>query len=201
VANLVDEQSEFRAAIAGVRAGSAEAVWKLIADYGPHIQRVVRRRLDRRMRSKFDSQDFVQMVWASVFRNPHEICSLNQPEDFIRFLAALARRKVIVEHRRRFQTQKYNVTREQSLDDSELAEQPVDNEQATPSQIAMAREQWDRYMRHRPERDRSIVQMRIRGATFLEISQQLGIHERTARKVIDRLSQLSQVRDEVDRAE
>ena len=39
------------------------------------------------------------------------------------------------------------------------------------------------------ERDRSIVQMRIQGSTFLEIAQQLGIHERTARKVISRLAQ------------
>jgi DNA-binding CsgD family transcriptional regulator len=45
-------------------------------------------------------------------------------------------------------------------------------------------------MRDQPERDRTILQMRIGGATFLEISQQLGIHERTARKVIARLAQL-----------
>ena len=189
---MVDERSEFRAAIAGVRAGSPEAVWKLIADYGPHIQRVVRRKLDRRMRSKFDSQDFVQMVWASVFRNPQGICSLEEPGDLIRYLAALGRRKVIDEYRRRIQKDtKYNVTREQSLDDSELAEHPADAEQLTPSQLAIAREQWEEFLRKQPERDRSIVQMRIGGATFLEISQQLGIHERTARKVISRLTQSS----------
>ena len=191
---MVDERSEFRAAIDGVRAGSPEAVWKLIAEYGPHIQRVVRRKLDRRMRSKFDSQDFVQMVWASVFRNPHEICSLEGPGDLIRYLAALGRRKVIVEYRRRIQNNtKYNVTREQSLDDSEMAEQPADTEELTPSQMAIAREQWEEFLRKQPERDRSIVQMRIRGATFLEIGQQLGINERTARKVISRLTQSSGV--------
>jgi RNA polymerase sigma factor (sigma-70 family) len=189
---MVDERSEFRAAIDGVRAGSPEAIWKLIAEYGPHIQRVVRRKLDRRMRSKFDSQDFVQMVWASVFRNPNEICSLNGPQDLIRYLAALGRRKVIVEYRRRIQNNtKYNVTREQSLDDSELAENPVDTDESTPSQLAMAREQWEEFLRKQPERDRSIVQMRIQGSTFLEIAQQLGINERTARKVIRRLTQFS----------
>ena len=187
---MADERAEFRAAIEGVRAGSPEAVWKLIAEYGPHIQRVVRRKLDRRMRSKFDSQDFVQMVWASVFRNPNEICSLAGPQDLIRYLAALGRRKVIIEYRRRIQRNtKYNLTRERSLDDSELAEHPVDTDELTPSQLAIAREQWEEFLRKQPERDRSIVQMRIQGSTFLEIAQRLGINERTARKVISRLTQ------------
>jgi RNA polymerase sigma-70 factor (ECF subfamily) len=189
---MVDERAEFRAAIDGVRAGSPEAVWKLIAEYGPHIQRVVRRKLDRRMRSKFDSQDFVQMVWASVFRNPAEICSLEDPQDLIRYLAAIGRRKVIDEYRRRIQKEtKYNVAREQSLDDSELGEQPADQDGSSPSQLAIAREQWEEFLRKQPDRDRSIVQMRIQGSTFLEIAQQLGIHERTARKVISRLTQSS----------
>ncbi|MCU0958551.1 MAG: sigma-70 family RNA polymerase sigma factor [Pirellulaceae bacterium] len=187
---MVDARDDFRAAMAGVRAGSPEAVWKLIAEYGPHVQRVVRRRLDRRMRSKFDSLDFVQMVWASVFRNPRNLWDLQQPEDLVRYLAAVARHKVIVEYRRRIKLSKYNVTQERSLDESELVRRRVDPEQSSPSQIAMAREQWERYMRDQPERDRTILQMRIGGATFLEISQQLGIHERTARKVIARLAQL-----------
>ncbi len=187
---MVDERAEFRAALDGVRAGSPEAVWKLISEYGPHIQRVVRRKLDRRMRSKFDSLDFVQMVWASVFRNPHEICALAGPQDLIRYLAALGRRKVIMEYRRRIQRDtKYNLTREQSLDDAAVTPPPVDTEEPTPSELAIAREQWEEFFRRQPERDRSIVQMRIQGSTFLEIAQQLGIHERTARKVISRLTQ------------
>jgi RNA polymerase sigma-70 factor (ECF subfamily) len=189
----MDHRNEFRAVIEGVRKGSPNAVWKLIADYGPHIQRVVRRRLDRRMRSKFDSLDFVQMVWASVFRNPGELGSLEQPEDLIRYLAALARRKVINEYRRRIVNDtKYNSSREQSLSKRGIDKtDELSSKWETPSQIAMAREQWERLVEQQPERDRSIVQMRIGGATFLEISQQLGINERTARKVIDRLVRLT----------
>jgi RNA polymerase sigma-70 factor (ECF subfamily) len=192
-ADGMDHRDEFRAVIEGVRNGSPNAVWKLIAEYGPHIQRVVRRRLDRRMRSKFDSLDFVQMVWASVFRNPDELGSLEQPEDLIRYLAALARRKVINEYRRRIvNNTKYNSSREQSLSINGIHKvDELSSQRATPSQIAMAREQWERLVAQQPERDRSIVQMRIGGATFLEISQQLGINERTARKVIDRLVRLT----------
>jgi len=189
----MDQRNEFRAAIEGVRSGSPDAVWKLIAEYGPHIQRVVRRRLDRRMRSKFDSLDFVQMVWASVFRNPRELGSLEQPEDLIRYLATLARRKVIYEYRRRIVNDtKYNFSREQPLSEEDSNQADVlSTEVETPSQIAMAREQWEKLVDQQPDRDRSIVQMRIGGATFLEISQQLGINERTARKVIDRLVRLT----------
>lgn len=189
----MDQRDEFRAAIEGVRGGSPDAVWKLIAEYGPHIQRVVRRRLDRRMRSKFDSLDFVQMVWASVFRNPRDLGALEQPEDLVRYLAALARRKVINEYRRRIMNDtKYNFSREQSLSEKRFDQaDELSTERETPSQIAVAREQWKRLVEQQPERDRSIVQLRIGGATFLEISQQLGINERTARKVIDRLVRMT----------
>ncbi len=184
---MVEERSEFRIVMDQVREGSDEAIWRLIEDYGPHIKRVVRRKLDRRMRSKFDSIDFVQMVWASFFRNPDGMCSFDHPQDFVRYLASLAKHKVIEEYRRRIQTQKYNVRRECSLQDSEVVDHSVAGHQATPSQIAIARERYEKILSDQPERNRSVVQMRIGGATYDEIGRHLGIHERTARKIIHRL--------------
>ncbi len=182
------QQSEFQRAMNDVRSGSEDAVWHLIAVYGPHIRRVVRRKLDRHMRSKFDSIDFVQMVWASFFREPDEIAGFENPHELVAHLATLARNKVIDEYRRRMWTQKYNVMRECSLDESAGGTGAVAAADPTPSQIAIARERWDQILKDQPQRNRQVVQMRIQGATFEEIGRSLGIHERTARRIIDQLS-------------
>ncbi len=183
---MLEQATGFREKIDGIRGGSADAAWQLIEEYGPHIQRVVRRHLNRRMRSKFDSLDFVQMVWASFFRDPRQMLSFEDPDQLIGYLAVLTRNKVIEEFRRRFQTHKYNVGRERSLDDSDVdPNHPSDHH--TPSQIAMARERWTQLMRDQPERNRMVLRLRMQGATFSEISRELGIHEKTARKVIEQL--------------
>jgi DNA-directed RNA polymerase specialized sigma24 family protein len=108
---------ELRELIASIREGSEDAAWRLIEIYGPHIQRVVRRHLDRRMRSQFDSIDFVQAVWASFFREPLHARSFSSPADIIVYLANTARNKVIEETRRRTRG-RYDVRREHSLDDA-----------------------------------------------------------------------------------
>ena len=79
-------ESDFRTLLAGIRSGSEEAAWQLIEQYGPHIRRIVRRRLDRRLRSQFDSVDFVQAVWASFFREPDQIRSFETLPDLIKYL-------------------------------------------------------------------------------------------------------------------
>ena len=61
------KHSRFRELIALVRAGDQAASEALVHEYGSHIMRAVRRRMKRRMRDRFDSQDFAQAVWASVF--------------------------------------------------------------------------------------------------------------------------------------
>ncbi len=188
---MVDEKTRFRAALENVRSGSPEAVWHFISEYGPSIQRIVRRKMDRRMQSKFDSYDFVQMVWASFFRNPREIRSFRHPDDLLRYLAALARHKVIGEYRRRIRSKKYGVTQECSLDEAESSHDTPKSREMTPSHVAMAREEWERMMQRQSQRNREIIHLRFGGATYTEISRQVGINERTVRKIVQRLTQSS----------
>lgn len=185
---MCERASEFRQALERVCTGSEEDALEFIQTYGPHIHRVVRRRLHQSMRSKFDSLDFVQMVWASFFADPQRIARIKDPDGLIRYLVTMARNKVIEESRRRLATKKHDVQRERPLDRIDVAESPSRQRQATPSQIAMARERWRRMLRDQSERNRRIVELRMGGATFAEIGRALGIHERTARQVIDGLA-------------
>lgn len=58
----VEDDDDFFYLIGRVREGSEDAAWQLVERYGGHIRRTVRRALDPRLRSKFDSLDFVQSV-------------------------------------------------------------------------------------------------------------------------------------------
>jgi len=184
---MSSEDSPFEAAVKELCTGSEEAVWDFIQNYGPHIQRVVRRRLHHKLRSKFDSVDFVQMVWVSFFATPDRLSQFDKPEDVIRYLVVMAKNKVVEESRRRFEYEKCNVGRERPLEQPEIVE-TSERRGDTPSQIAIARERWQSLIEGEPERNRQILQMRMNGATFVEISESLGIHERTARQVMQKLA-------------
>ncbi|HAY83117.1 MAG TPA: sigma-70 family RNA polymerase sigma factor [Planctomycetaceae bacterium] len=186
--------SQFRRTMNLLRNGDENAAWDLIEQYEHHLRRVVRRKLDERMRSKFDSVDFVQMVWTSFFRHPSRVVGFDEPDQLIRYLVQVAKHKVIQEYRRRLQSQKYDVTKEQSLNDSRaggvISPMSVD----TPSEIAIARERWANLMNNQSERNRQIVRMRISGATYQEIADKLDINERTARRVVEDLLQSEEKR-------
>lgn len=182
-----DVDHEFAALLEEVRGGSQDAAWKLVEKYGRDVQRFVRRSLNHRLRSKFDSLDFVQIVWGSFFRNPERMQGFERAEQLVAYLATLAKFKVLTEVRRRLETEKYNVMREcvggeaRPIPDMNFAETP------TPSAVAIAKERWDHIIAGEPEYVRHIVELRLGGTTFNEIADRLHIHETTARKTIKRL--------------
>ena len=164
--------------------GSAGAVWQIIEEYEPHIQRVVRRRLSQRLRSKYDTQDFVQMVWKSFFEEPERLHGFQNSRQLFGFLSKMAQNKVDAEFRRRTRTQAYNLDKEQPLEESDVRSgRPQDS----PSQIAIARERWDQLMEDLPHRHQQVVQLRLEGLTFDQIAERLSIDEKTARRVLNRL--------------
>jgi RNA polymerase sigma factor (sigma-70 family) len=184
---MSNNNSEFRQALERACSGSQEDFCCLIEEFGPHIKLVIRRKLHQRMRSKFDSQDFVQMVWASFFADWDSIKRINDPDELLSYLVKMAQNKVLEERRRCLKYQKQNVNRELPLQNAEVNGASSHKRSDTPSQIAIARERFTHIIRNRSERDRRIVEMRMKGATYDEISKRLGIHERTARHVISKL--------------
>jgi RNA polymerase sigma-70 factor (ECF subfamily) len=179
-------ESDFRQAIERVCSGSQEAIWDFIETYGPHIQRVVRRRLHQGLRAKFDSIDFVQMVWASFFGDIKRIAAMSDPEELILYLVNIARNKVIEETRRRMTYERYNVRRERPLTSSDLTDPQSIRGHDTPSQHLIAKERLQQMMGSCGSmRNRRIVEMRLKGSTYVQIARALGIHERTVRQIVD----------------
>lgn len=54
------EETEFSLLMARVQSGDQQAATEVVQRYGEAILRVVRRRLDQRLRPEYDSIDFLQ---------------------------------------------------------------------------------------------------------------------------------------------
>ncbi len=179
-------QSEFEHLMQRVRDGSQDAAWQLLQNYGPHVRRVVRRTLRPEMRSRFDSIDFAQAVWASFFAQVKKFSEANDPRQLIAMLVAIAKHKVIDEMRRQMDASKRNISRECRLDEyDESLVHPV-RRQPTPSEFAIARERWSHMLADKPARDQEILRLRFNGETQRSIAEMLNVSERTVQRVLEK---------------
>jgi RNA polymerase sigma-70 factor (ECF subfamily) len=185
------DDAAFVELLARVRAGDEAAVRELLARFEDDVQMMVRAQLPRRLRPKFDSMDFVQAVWQSFFSDLDAA-----PERFAnavhlrRFLAGVVRNKVQEEHRRRTQSRRYNMTREESLyvrrnGRDEPVEVPTPD--PSPSQNAQALDRWDQLVAGRSPEEAMVVELRRQGLTYEQIAERTGLSERAARRVIEEI--------------
>lgn len=181
------DQQRFQTLIRELQAGSNEAAWELVRFYGPHVQAVVSRRLNPSLRRSFDTEDFVQAAWASLFRVMPRLNELDEPKRFIGLLATIACRRLTNEVRRRtpvdpekLQVSGETDTRKHSLADTQRGPD------ATPSEIAVARECWENIVGRLEPRHKEVIGLRMRGMTFKEIAARTGLNEKTARRIIER---------------
>jgi RNA polymerase sigma factor (sigma-70 family) len=177
-----------------VRSGSEDAAWELVNQYGEAIRRAVRRALNVRLRSKFDSLDFVQIVWNSLFRVRDKLSQFDRPEELTAYLIAMARNKVGMEVRRRMMTRKYNVAHEESLEHlHDRGFLDIPSPQPAPVDIAIAHERWDRLLAGQPEHYRQIIELRLQGHTYESIARTVHLDECTVRRFLKRLLQTAAV--------
>ncbi len=181
-------KNDFAELIERVRLQSEGAARELVERYGDHILRVIRWRMHRRLRSKFDSQDFVQSVWASFFGMPLRTYHFGEPEELAQFLAGLASNKVVEAVRKRLWSAKCTVDREEvSLNDSQRA--PALRERlvapgSRAEEIAIAKEEWRKVTESRPNHHQEILNSAASGKSLRELAAEIGVNERTIRRVL-----------------
>ncbi len=169
-----------------IQEGQPGAAEEFIARYGPHVLRTVRRALHRRLRSKFDSEDFVQAVWASFFADLRQSENGFQLYDVVAYLKAMARNKTISEFRRRRARKPFVRRREVPwIDLRKDIDSSVPPHGPTPSALAVAQEIWNDLTDGRSADSVEIFEMRRRGISRVEIARRLGINERTIRRFLD----------------
>jgi RNA polymerase sigma factor (sigma-70 family) len=181
------ELKHFQNLLREVQHGSEEAAREMYETYVSYVLRCVRHRMWRRLRPRFDSQDFVQAVWASFFNERQNLPDFQTPEDLTAYLIAMARNKVVMQGRRG-QTDVCNLMRETPLDEpGEGANAHPTSRDPTPSAIAVYHEQFDRLVMRQPAEVRRVAALRTEGNTYHEIAERLDIAERTARRSIQKL--------------
>ena len=184
---MSDSVDTFRSLMQRIGEGSEDAAWELVEQFGDSIRRAVRRSLDARLRSKFDSLDFVQVVWASFFRARDRLARFDGPEQLTAFLVVVARNKVGMEMRRRLATAKYNISRERPLDGRDLEGAEMSRRQPEPMDVAIARERWNSMLVGKPNHYRQAVELRLQGHTCQEIADTLELDESTVRRCLKKM--------------
>jgi RNA polymerase sigma factor (sigma-70 family) len=173
---------EFNRLLKKARTGCDPSAREIVDRFTPFMQRVIRRRLDRRLRSVFDSVDFSQSVWASFFAMAPQKQNFQAPEDLVRFLEQVARNKVVEQIRRRLGARNHRVQREIPLEN----EDELKARSPTASQEAIAQERWQQALKKQP-RHEEIMNCFRGGLSRKDIADRLGISERTVRRAIRRL--------------
>jgi RNA polymerase sigma factor (sigma-70 family) len=183
-------ETDFRELISRVSEGSEEAAWEIIDKHGDAIFRAVRRSLNSRMRQRFDSADFVQLVWKSFFHKRAGFERFSTPEEMAAFLVGMARNKVAMEARRCLVRPTANMNRERYLDDSsENVGACLRSPDPDPSDVAIARERYEQFLQDKPEHYQQIIKLSMGGHKQRDIAIQVGVDERTVRRVLNKLCQ------------
>jgi RNA polymerase sigma-70 factor (ECF subfamily) len=187
--------TEFGVLMARVQGGCQQAAEEVVRRYGGLIRKVVRRRLDQRLRPEYDSLDFLQEVWSSFFRTAQD-CTFQKPDDLIAFLANMACHKITDAERHRQSTRGGLAGEEplpQPTEDDRGHELPV-RRQPTPSQVAVANEQWENLLRGLPPEYQRMLELLRQGYTHEEIAQNLGIYTKVIQRLLERLERKRNLR-------
>ena len=170
------------------RSGDPAAIRDVLSRFEPEVRMMVRARLPRKLRTQFDSIDFVQAVWQSFFsdlrRNPRDFANT----DHLRgYLAGVVKNKVLEQHRRLTKTAKYNLAREERLyvrrDGRDLVRDLVSPE-PSPSELAQAGDCLEQLTAGRSRREVEVLTLRRQELTLAEIAARTGLNERSVRRII-----------------
>jgi RNA polymerase sigma-70 factor (ECF subfamily) len=180
---MADAQSSpFLDLLCRVRAGDPDAAAELVRQYEPVIRREVQLRLrDPRLRRVLDSADVCQSVLATfLLRAAVGQYELNQPDDLLKLLLTIARRKLASQARRHGSQAR----------DSRRVVEGVALDGLTggraPDSLAATRELLAQCRALLTEEELRLADLRAAGHTWPEIAAALGGQPQTHRRRLDR---------------
>jgi RNA polymerase sigma factor (sigma-70 family) len=185
----MSHDDDFADLMRAISEGDPAAFRKFVARYERDVQMMVRARLARRMRTQYDSVDFVQAVWTSFFGDLRDQPRGFDSEEHLRkFLAGVVRNKVHEQYRRLTRTEKYKITREQSLyirrGEREVLRDLISPE-PSPSEEVQGKDRLEQLIAGRTPVEVAVVTYRREGLTHEEIATRTGLNERTVRRIIE----------------
>jgi RNA polymerase sigma factor, sigma-70 family len=170
--------------LAQMRAGDVRAAEQVLLAYEPELRLIVRRRLSRRLRAKFDSLDVVQSVWAHVlgaFRSSGP--SIDSAAHLRNYLVRVTR-NCLIDRLRQYRTA---LEREQPPLETGGTSALVSG-QPRPSEVARASELWDQLLTICPPEHHELLRLKREGLPLAAIAASTGLHEDSVRRIIRKLA-------------
>jgi RNA polymerase sigma-70 factor (ECF subfamily) len=164
--------------------GDMSAAESLYAEIAPFLRLVVRRNLPRRLRSKFDSVDVVQSVWANFIQGIQAgRWQFERAAQLRAFLLKSARNRLIDRVRQfRVATEHERSLAPGAATDNWTCREP------RPSQHAQASDLWQRLLTACPPEHRELLRMKGEGATLTVIAGRTGLHVDSVRRILRQLA-------------
>jgi RNA polymerase sigma factor (sigma-70 family) len=169
-----------------VFSGDEHAAIELLEQFGPAVRCAVRRVLNDKLRSRYDSLDFVQDVWlAFLASGPHE--GADDAKSLLALLKVLARNKVLEKSRQCFHSERHNIHAEFSLEEPWVVpDDYLDAGEPTPSEIVTGEEEMEQYLQSLPPIYRAVIQLLWEGCSVAQVAERLELDRRTVYRIIAR---------------
>jgi len=160
--------------------GDVSAAERAFVAYEPYLRMAVRRRLSGALRTKLDSMDIVQSVWADVLLGLRALAWQFTDRSHLRaFLVKVARSRLIDRRRQHHRA----IERERALIETAADDLPRARE-PRPSEIAQGNELWIRMLEQCSPAHREILVLRREGLLLTEIAERTGMHEGSIRRIL-----------------
>jgi len=162
-----------------------QSAWEaLFKECYPKVRRVVRRRLNRSMRSLYDSTDFANDAMENLAANLDQL-EFASVSSLIAFLAQVAEQKVIDEYRRQH-TLKRDVTRDRPIFgyDADAVPVQLSSDEPSASQLAQANEVQELLLARRDETEREIIELKQQGYSTSDIAERTGWNIRKVQRFL-----------------
>ncbi len=176
--------------LAKLCSGDMAAAEEAFLAYEPYLRKVVRSLLDQRVRSKFDSVDIVQSVWADLLRGFRNAGLRFEDAAHLRsFLVQVTRHRFIdqVRHHRTA------LLLEQPLGSTDPEELPAST-YPRPSEIVQADDLWRKMLALCPPAHHEVLRLKRQGLTLKEIGEATRMHEGSVRRILRNLAGQMSVR-------
>jgi len=160
--------------------GDLAAAERAFLAYEPYLRMAIRRRLSGPLRTKIDSLDVVQSVWADVlvgFRNSG--WQFIDRSHLRAFLVKVALNRLIDRRRQHHRA----LEKERALVETARNELPQARD-PRPSEVAQSNELWNAMLGQCAPAHREILVFRRQGMRYGEIAARTGMHEGSIRRII-----------------
>jgi RNA polymerase sigma-70 factor (ECF subfamily) len=160
--------------------GDEAAAEQVFLAYEPYLRKVVRRQVPARLRSKFDSIDVVQSVWADVLHGFRAAGWQFADTGHLRAFLVKATRNRFIDRYRQYRSA---AARERSLT-SAAVPAGVPSAEPRPSEIVQADELWQQMLAQCPPAHQEVLRLKRQGLSLAEIAARTNFHEDSVRRIV-----------------